>query len=69
MVEIRKTENFAKWLDRLKISVLVHALWYELNGWQQEILGIVSRLVKVCQNCGLNTDPVIEFIAKSKPAP
>jgi putative component of toxin-antitoxin plasmid stabilization module len=40
MFEIRKTENFAKWLDGLNDIRARHAYWYELNGYRQQILGM-----------------------------
>jgi hypothetical protein len=48
------------------ISAHVLGFWYELNDWQQEILGMLSLWVKAFQSCGSITDQVIEFITKSK---
>jgi hypothetical protein len=65
MIEIRKTDNFAKWLDDLN-DIRARASWYELNDWQQEIPGMLNLLVRGYQSCGSIMGQVIAFITKRK---
>jgi len=51
---------------KYKISVRVLVSWFGLRGYRQEILEMLSQLVKVFQSCVLIMDPAIEFITKNK---
>jgi len=69
MVEIRKTETFAKWLDGLDDIRARARIWYGLNDWQQEIPEMLSPWVKAFQSCGSITDQVTAFITQCKVDP
>jgi hypothetical protein len=58
MVEIRKTEQFAKWLDNLRDIQAKARVLVRIERLPQEILETLSRLVKESRKCGSSMPPV-----------
>ena len=66
MLEIRKTDTFAKWLDGLNDIRARARILVRLNDWLEEILEMLRLLAKAFQNCGSITDRVTAFITRNK---
>ncbi len=66
MVEIRKSDVFAQWLDGLRDVRARAREQPELSAWRRAMLAMSNRLAKAFQNCGLIVDRDTECISRSE---